>query len=495
MKKRDFLKMQLLLMAVCWLALPMQAKVLRVDGSIVSEGDGGSWTTAIKTLTAALNLATSGDEIWVKTGAYSEPTYQLKEGVDVYGGFAGVETNREDRAPKTYLTYLMSGNFVDQILIGTACETLTTWDGFTFTATNNTSAGGAMVLQRNNRISNSDISYNATSANGGAIMMTDAILDRCMVSNNTSGAAGGAIRASGTSKILNSIIVNNTSNNNGGGISGTDHPVVVENCLIANNTIAATATAGNGAGIMLGDGRNGGVGRIVNCTIVRNYSGRATSSCGGVYGGGSGSNPSPFLYNCVVWGNKSEVGASNIAGFANTPGENVVDCAIERPSTSFAHPSLIRLSVVNVGSSDSVPNFVNPAPTPGIAIGEGYNYDWSFDASSPLINKGNNAHWTSSETLDLAGKTRIVGTAIDLGAYEFQGASSTSQIDSEKNIQVISHQQMITVLGAKEGEIIEVYNFNGQIVTSKPATGMDQLILNKGVFLVKVKSATVKVVL
>src|SRR5512141_2878126 len=50
----------------------------------------------------ALATAADGDEIWVKAGVYRpadssaqpEATFRLKDGVEVYGGFAGTETSR-----------------------------------------------------------------------------------------------------------------------------------------------------------------------------------------------------------------------------------------------------------------------------------------------------------------------------------------------------------------------------------------------------------------
>jgi hypothetical protein len=69
-----------------------------------------SWADAC-TLEKALNDAVSGDQIWVKAGTYTPgsartDTFQLKSGVEVYGGFGGNELLLLQRSPSTHVTIL-----------------------------------------------------------------------------------------------------------------------------------------------------------------------------------------------------------------------------------------------------------------------------------------------------------------------------------------------------------------------------------------------------
>ena len=88
---------------------PLQATVYHVTTK--GTGDGSSWTKAFGSIDEALAKATSGDEIWIAAGTY-KPTqliksskknsrhFPLKDGVSLYGGFAGTEKKKEERAKK-----------------------------------------------------------------------------------------------------------------------------------------------------------------------------------------------------------------------------------------------------------------------------------------------------------------------------------------------------------------------------------------------------------
>jgi parallel beta-helix repeat protein len=79
-------------------------EVIYVDETASPGGNGQTWSTAFKYLQDALAVALPCDEIWVADGTYkptqgSDPnfTFQLVNGVGVYGGFEGEEEERTER--------------------------------------------------------------------------------------------------------------------------------------------------------------------------------------------------------------------------------------------------------------------------------------------------------------------------------------------------------------------------------------------------------------
>ena len=93
--------MNKLFLLLCWVfTVPVFGQQLfYVNTSATGLNTGLSWNDAFTQLQPALQLAGSGDEIWIAKGTY-RPTsstdrtisFEPKSGVKLYGGFAGGET-------------------------------------------------------------------------------------------------------------------------------------------------------------------------------------------------------------------------------------------------------------------------------------------------------------------------------------------------------------------------------------------------------------------
>lgn len=79
--------------------------VIHVNEAVVGGAkDGSSWADAFDDLAEGLASALPGDEVWVAAGTYApgdlaEDTFRPDNGVQLYGGFTGTETQRGQRDP------------------------------------------------------------------------------------------------------------------------------------------------------------------------------------------------------------------------------------------------------------------------------------------------------------------------------------------------------------------------------------------------------------
>jgi predicted outer membrane repeat protein len=243
-----------------------------VDQAASGVEDGTSWATAFKDLQAALSAAQATDQIWVAKGIYyptSDPSdrtasFELKNGVALYGGFAGDETQLSDRDWELNTTILSgdidqndthvngivtsasdivgnnSYNVVKGFLVGTSAII----DGFVITAGSandlpaSAFAGGALHNTMSSpTIRNVTFSGNQASIYGGAIYNTSdsnpSISYSYFVGNHATN--GGAISNSNSAPtISNTTFSKNSSDSTGGAIQHTIS-VTTSNSLIISH--------------------------------------------------------------------------------------------------------------------------------------------------------------------------------------------------------------------------------------------------------------------
>ncbi|PYK63515.1 MAG: hypothetical protein DME21_02625 [Verrucomicrobia bacterium] len=153
------------------------SQVIYVSQSASGLTNGQSWSTAYGTVQTALADAAAGDEIWVATGTYFG-TIRLKEGVALYGGFAGTETSRTQRDWNVHRT-ILDGQGSNNVAVVPATSTLATrLDGFTLQngaadyGAGIYCAGGSPVLANNTIVRN-----NSPGIVGGSGILADTALD------------------------------------------------------------------------------------------------------------------------------------------------------------------------------------------------------------------------------------------------------------------------------------------------------------------------------
>ncbi len=191
-----------------------------------ASGSGASWSDAMGDLNQALSQADAGTQIWVAKGTYTptssgdrDVSFNIPDGVQVYGGFNGTETDLDQRNTKNNVTVLSGeiGNpgitdnsytvvFFDKVTGNTIL------DGFTLTAgnangeqeeANATRCGGAIYINGEEGISKPMIrncSFEGNLGRDGAAVYINGrngesspTFENCMFANNEAGLDGGAI--------------------------------------------------------------------------------------------------------------------------------------------------------------------------------------------------------------------------------------------------------------------------------------------------------------
>jgi hypothetical protein len=422
--------------AALTLASAASAGTLYVDASrTTGANNGASWADAfqgVDGLANALAAAASGDQIWVATGVY-KPTltttrtiyFQLKNGVEVYGGFDGSEsvlTQRDVALNVTTLSGDLLGNdgssaFGDNsfhVVQGAGTNSTAVLDGFVVTAgnansaTNNQDKGGGILCLAgaSPTVRNCTFTLNRCTFGGGAgyINSSSPSFSDCVFDGNLGGSFGGAFdMASGVAATFNRCVFRNNSAARAGGIEifGSS-PVKVWNCLFHNNT--STGTGGGGAIFV-----SSSTPQIRNCTIVFNSA--TANATGGILGTGGS------VINCVVFGNTGSGGSSGQAAQLS-------------PGTMNVTYTLTSTGFTGAGNVTATPLFDTCGPLPQ-----------RLATNSPGIDAGSNAGIPAGVTLDLAGALRTgdsvlvvdsgsgTGAIVDMGAFESSDCNGNSVAD------------------------------------------------------------------
>ncbi len=219
------------------------------ESATAGNNTGTSWADAYIDLHDALNIALSGDEIWVADGVYKPgnspaDTFQLVDGVAVYGGFSGSETARIQRDWSVNETILSGSGTCYHVVYTNGVQPSTIIDGFTITEGNANGGagydgyGGGMLNLTGGSptVVNCIFSDNYAAQYGGAMENDGASpsIINCIFHDNTSGSAGGAMDNynNSCSVVTNCTFNGNSAGTNGSGInneSGSD--AIITNCI------------------------------------------------------------------------------------------------------------------------------------------------------------------------------------------------------------------------------------------------------------------------
>jgi hypothetical protein len=405
--------------------VPALAGVRYVDAGLTTGlNNGTSWADAhrgAQGLQTALLASVSGDEIWVADGLYLPSagtrtvSFQLKNGVTIYGGFAGGEVSVAARNPALSIAILsgdLAGNdaalvFTDNsyhVLNGNGTNSTAVIDGFTVTGGNangaaNDDRGGGILCTSGTgpTVRRCLFIANRCTFGGGAgyINSSSPSFTECTFDSNIGGSYGGAFdMATSVGATFERCIFRNNRAARAGAIEifGSS-PVKVYNSLFVGNQCTG---AGGGGAIYV----SSSAAQIRNCTVIGN-SATATSAGGLLVSGGS-----PTVTNCIFAQNTGTSGVIAAAQISPTSG-----VAVTYTMTPFAY--------TGTGNLTASPTFAACGLPP-----------YRLAPGSAGIDAGNNAGLPAGFVLDLGGAPRFVdvpsvantgaGTApiVDMGCFE-----------------------------------------------------------------------------
>ncbi|NLE56732.1 MAG: hypothetical protein GX616_00110 [Planctomycetes bacterium] len=482
-------------------------EVLYVDDDAAPGGDGRNWGTAINDLQRAICLATSAGgavkEIWVAAGTYRPdretgergPSFCLISGVAYYGGFAGGETQRDQRDPAANVT-ILSGDLAQDdgpdfanngensfhVVTGTYVDDTAVLDGFTITAGNANGgfpfdAGGGMrndhaspiisnclfegnagtwgaavedYVDSNPRITGCTFLRNRAGLRGGALSNNDSnpvVRDCTFAENHGAEAVGVVFNVVGSVPVfIDCRFIGNTAVQWGGAMQNADQSQVnLINCRFLGN-VAGT----NGGAIDNYDSTL----TLTNCLFSGN---RASQSGGAIWTlGGSQAN----LYNCTFYKNStgwnggglgndymSTASLNNCVFWENTDSGGFDETGqvwTEGGPVTFNHNCIQGWTgaMGGTGNTGQDPMFIDPAGPD--AVPGTIDDNPKLSRGSSCINTGNDVavppdifdldgdgDTTELMPFDLAWQSRTVGDHVDMGAFEFQSPPGDFDLDGD----------------------------------------------------------------
>lgn len=351
-------------------------RIRYVKPTATGTGDGSSWDNASGDLQKMIdeladnNVSQQAGEVWVAAGTYKpqsqlisgmnySASFRMRDGISVYGGFAGNEMSKQERAKGTMpwdftnVTVLEAAYYESKLawtnskwtvgsdsrhvvwfapMSGESDFTrITTLDGVTVQggyAQGNTGlddfktdrGAGVYMDGANAYLSNCIVRENYATGNGGGVYLKNGRVQTSLIYNNNADADGGAVYVENRGLVHRSMLTNNSALNGAGvylyngaeaSSDDPDHPeyLILSTCVVSNNTVR-----GNGAVYC----DKGGV--LMQNTITNNECVTATdatdvnaSQTGGIY-----VDEYALVLNSVLWNNQMQ-GGTNIPMYARNP--------------------------------------------------------------------------------------------------------------------------------------------------------------------------------
>ena len=412
--------------------------VLYVSPNGSDSNDGGSWSTAYRTLQKALQRALPSvtEQIWVAEGRYTpdqgpnvtagDPaaSFALVDSVDIFGGFVGTETSRSERDPRANPTILsgdLEGNDLDPNEDGiltspTDIQGSNSYNIVTGIRLASTVRLDGLVLTGGD--ARSDDSF--TQSSGGAIHLGSGAvrgIGLTIIGNRAGGMVGegGALfgEPSTSFKLANSVVAGNSASR-GSAFAGPGEVAFVNSALVGHTGSSAVI-------------RGGGTVRLLSVTATQNEGPVAETSGSRIRAensifwqndtAGTGVQLRPLIPGTTVDLNHVLLEGNLTDGIDLTSGSIGTQISILDQDPQFENPDGADNTF---GTSDD--NLRVPSTSPAFDAGDAS----LLPTDAPDLDEDDNT--AEPIPVDLAGTPRVVNGALDLGALETNPSPTLSTI-------------------------------------------------------------------
>jgi hypothetical protein len=385
------------------------------------------------TIQDAIDVAQNGDTVVVAPGTYSENINFSGKDITVKSSGGSKVTIIDGGHANSVVTFA-SDESRKAVLHG-----FTIQNGEANNSTTDFEGGGISISNASPTVTGNIVKHNnAVNGGGGiAVQFSSALVQGNLVENNsqttgyTGGTGGGGIvvNGAGSAQIIANIVQNNNwASSNGGGIAifAAGTPLLKNNIIDGN----AADSEGQGGGIMIESESNA---VIVQNLIYNNSAGQGSGIYFNVPEGFSGS---VLVNNTIVGTGSSQGSAVYASGFDDqvqffnnlmiAPGKAspvFCDSTFDKTPPTFTNNDAFSPKAGGLQGTCSAQASTNGNISADPMFVSKTNFQ--LKTGSPAINAGDNSA-PDLPPMDLAGKARVVGGTIDMGAYENQTTAAES---------------------------------------------------------------------
>ena len=400
-------------LAIASTAVPAAAADYYVSTAGSDGDDGRTRGTAFRTIAKAVDAAQDGDTVRVLAGTYTvSAAVSVAEAIAIVGD-TGDPADVVVRNTAGGLTRESGANTVGACRVFVLDNAGAVLSGV---AVEGGAIGGAGDFKGGNVL---------IDANGGTVtncILRNAVMVAVGPGDAAKSQAGGAAIASMSANglITHCVVTNNFATRGstsigfgmaGGSIVHVAAPGVIRDCLVAYN---ATRSDNFGSAVFLGINSAEGTALMENCTVAGN---RAEDDAGDFYpvffsAASWGANYNPRIRNTLIVGNVGTSGSRKLFADAWVGNHNASQLA--NAYGRFA----------SCATDSELPDGLAMI-TEGIRLRSGFRPIWN----SSTVDAG--AEMQSPVGLDLAGAPRVLGSAVDVGCYEYDAAAPGPVDDPE----------------------------------------------------------------